>query len=95
MPRRGGALTRRGGEEGQGSWGSPCVHASGWQARSELRGAFPCLGEEGKINKPGRLYKERQEETGMLRSQKENVRLSPSFSSHTRGLRVNTCVCVL
>lgn len=21
-----------------------CVHTSGWQARSELRGAFPCLG---------------------------------------------------
>lgn len=45
---------------GEGSWGSPCVHASGWQASSELRGAFPCLGEEGKINKLGRLYKERQ-----------------------------------
>lgn len=31
----------------------------------------------------------------MLRSQKENLRLSPSFSSHTRthGLRVNRCVC--
>lgn len=40
----GGALTRKGGEEREGSRGSPCVHASGWQARSELRGAFPCLG---------------------------------------------------
>lgn len=29
----------------------------------------------------------------MLRSQKENLRLSPSFSSHTHGLRVNRCVC--
>lgn len=29
----------------------------------------------------------------MLRSQKENLRLSLAFSSHTRGLGVNRCVC--
>lgn len=47
-------------EESTRVQGGRCVHTSGWQARSELRGAFLCLGYEGKINKPERLYKERQ-----------------------------------
>lgn len=31
-------------QESRGVQGGRCVHTSGWQARSELRGALPCLG---------------------------------------------------
>lgn len=68
-----------------------CAHIG---ARSEPRGAFACLGKEGKINKPD--WPRGKEKMGMLRFQKGKSTSLSLKNPHmcVQSRLVNTvCVC--